>query len=457
MEHEKRKYAINQLGAKRDRVSHMLEYFHLNKAYRHAKAEGPDDGRLLETMRARFEWYRRGWRGIPAEAVARKLGKRFVGEMKTPPLCVDLETAAVCDLACPFCFRQAIVTPDKMMEPDLAYRVIDQAAELGVPSMKFNWRGEPLMNPETPKFVAYAKKKGILETLINTNATYLTREKAAELIDTGLDVLIYSFDGGSRETYNKNRPGRFKPNDFETVYGNIRRMAEVRKEKGAVFPFTKIQMIITKDTYLEKEKFYNLFHDCVDEVSTGIYMERGGNLDVLTEKEREALLNGPLKGKPNPSSYEVWKGSDGTLYVEDGRLPCEQLFQRLMVSYDGRVFMCCYDWGNEHPVGYVSDTSFKQGDSDYDLVLRRIREKSKGFDMMRPNMPSRRIKTAQEVKTLKEIWDGAPLRAVRERHVNGLVESIEICKKCTFVETYRWKAVPAPQEPETQVTIDADS
>ena len=31
------------------------------------------------------------------------------------PLCVDIETAAVCDLACPHCYRQFVTTPDKII------------------------------------------------------------------------------------------------------------------------------------------------------------------------------------------------------------------------------------------------------------------------------------------------------------------------------------------------------
>ena len=49
---------------------------------------------------------------------------------------------SICDLACPFCYRSTYATPDKLISDSLAFSVIDQAAELGVPSMKFNWRGD---------------------------------------------------------------------------------------------------------------------------------------------------------------------------------------------------------------------------------------------------------------------------------------------------------------------------
>ena len=81
-------------------------------------------------------------------------------------MCVDIEIAAICDLACPFCYRQYVATPDKIMDKKLAFKLIDQASEMNVPSMKFNWRGEPLLNPKIYDYINYAKKKGIIETII---------------------------------------------------------------------------------------------------------------------------------------------------------------------------------------------------------------------------------------------------------------------------------------------------
>ena len=46
------------------------------------------------------------------------------------------------------------------------------------------------------------QKRGIIDTIINTNATHLTEEKSKELINSGLDYIIYSFMVG-RKTYEK--------------------------------------------------------------------------------------------------------------------------------------------------------------------------------------------------------------------------------------------------------------
>ena len=91
--------------------------------------------------------------------------------------------------------------------------------------------------------------------MINTNATNLSEKVARNLIESGLDVMIYSFDGGTKETYEKMRPGRFKKNKFENVYKNIVNFSKLRDSLGAKFPRTKIQMILNNDTFEEQESF----------------------------------------------------------------------------------------------------------------------------------------------------------------------------------------------------------
>ena len=79
------------------------------------------------------------------------------------------------------------------------------------------------------------KKNGVLETIINTNATYLKGNYAEEIISSGLDLLIYSFDGGSKKTYDKYRVGRFKQNKFENILENIKNFHLLKKKKNHYF------------------------------------------------------------------------------------------------------------------------------------------------------------------------------------------------------------------------------
>jgi len=437
-------YAIqSREDSEAKRLSYMIENMEHNKAYIYAKAvNGGDlDGVLLSTFRDRFKWYRESWRAQPRSAIKQKLtGERF-HTAKIPPLCVDIEVAAVCDLACPFCYRQFVATPDKVMSDELSFRLINEAVDLGVPSIKFNWRGEPLLYPRLSELIKHAKKQGILETIINTNATCLTPEIAAGLIDAGLDMIIYSFDGGSKESYESMRPGRFKENHFEEVYANILRFSEIRKAKGALFPRTKIQMILTDKTFSEIDSFYALFNDFVDDVSVKQYTERGGKLSELDEVT-QGYLQIALAGRNLDQDTPFFRDMNGKLYVAVGRLPCEQPFQRLLVTYDGRAGMCCYDWGAQHPVGYADRLAIQLGETDYTRIVERAKAGDKGFiPLKNVNMPAQFNKPATVVQSLSQIWTGSEIDRVRTAHVEGHVNEVAICKKCPFKETYQWELV----------------
>ena len=438
-----RKYVIKDLNCtEAERLKYVLEHMAENQAFKHAVngLSSKVAEKHLEKFRQRYAWYRRGWRNLPKEAAEKKLLGVDLKIKGHPPLCVDIEVASICDLACPHCYRQFIATPDKTMDRNLAFRLIDQASDIDVPSMKFNWRGEPLLNPNLPDFVNYAKRKGILETIINTNATRLSESMAEVLIKSGLDLMIYSFDGGTKESYERMRPGRFSKNSFDRVYSNIRRFAQIREKMGSTFPRTRIQMVLTKETFDEQDSYYSLFSDCVDEVSVKQYTERGGKLSDVSDNTAQRFAKEIKRLKLNPEAA-IMRDSDGVFHMSKGRLPCEQIYQRLMVTYDGSVSMCCYDWGGMHPIGYVDDLAFRLGDGEYAAVKKKADSKLRGFEMMELKIPPRYNIPQNVVQTLSEIWIGEEIDKVRHAHVQGHLEDVAICKACPFKETYQWEKI----------------
>ena len=426
------------------RESIMEKHMGKNHSFIHNKSSNiSDNDKLLLDFIEKYKKYRYDWIHQPQLCITEKKINQSMRDEGIRPLCIDIETVAMCDLACPFCFREYYATPDKLIDSNFCFELLDQISELGIPSVKFNWRGEPLLHPKLPDFIAYAKKKGIIETIINTNATNLTEKKAKELISSGLDYMIYSFDGGTKETYEKMRPGRFKENKFEHVYDNIRQFKSIRDSTNTPFPYTKIQMILTKETSHEKEQFFDLFSDYVDDVSVSQYSERGGELTDIDDATKESYEQGLIKhGLPKDTPY--MRDPQGRLYLSKQRKPCAQPFQRLLITYEGRVAMCCYDWGAAHPVGYLKPEAY-QNDGEYDKIVERSKKGDKGFELL-SNVEKRKVfnKPYENVQTLAEIWYGKEIDAVRKKHIAYDIDAVEICSGCTFKDTYEW--IPANKE-----------
>ncbi len=112
-----------------------------------------------------------------------------------------------------------------------------------------------------------------------------------------------------------------------------------------------------------------------------------------------------------------------------------------MITYDGRVGMCCHDWGAQHCLGYIDKLAFNIEKTIGDLEKKIINNK-KGFELLK-NAKKQNIYNDPEkkVQTIEEIWKGEQLNKVRNLHKQKLLNNVEICKKCDYKNTYEWQKI----------------
>jgi radical SAM protein with 4Fe4S-binding SPASM domain len=241
-----------------------------------------------------YKEYRRRWRENPDNDIVEDF-----------PIHLDLELNTMCNLKCKMCFHS--FDPPKPTEMDffLFKKAVDEGAAKGACSVKLQFRGEPLVSKNLAKAIRYAKNKGILETIINTNGTLLTQEKSVELIEAGLDKIIFSIDGCTKEVYEKIRLG----GNFETVVDNIKKMQELKRAAGKNKPVIQIQMCLTK-LNKHQAKDFTKFGKSIGVENCSVTEEQ----DWGMTKEDTTVLND---------------------------FACEQLWQRLFVLANGDIMPCC--------------------------------------------------------------------------------------------------------------------
>src|SRR4030042_1929765 len=91
------------------------------------------------------------------------------------------------------------------MDFDLYKKIIDDVWRYVFDVNLFH-RGEPLVNPRIVDMVKYANSKAI-KTRIHTNGVLLNENLSREIIKAGLNLISFSFDGYTKDTYEKNRIG----------------------------------------------------------------------------------------------------------------------------------------------------------------------------------------------------------------------------------------------------------
>ncbi|MBL7153557.1 MAG: radical SAM protein [Phycisphaerae bacterium] len=99
-----------------------------------------------------------------------------------------------CNLKCVHCYNDSGVgKAAREVSTDRAKEVLDDLARFGVPSVLFSG-GEPLMRADLFELIEYAGAKG-LRTVISTNGTLITEDKAAIIKETGVSYVGISLDG----------------------------------------------------------------------------------------------------------------------------------------------------------------------------------------------------------------------------------------------------------------------
>lgn len=81
-------------------------------------------------------------------------------------------------------------------------QIVDQLPEIR--QAMLHGIGEPLLNPDLPRFIAHLKQRGT-QVLFNSNAALLDQRRGDALVEAGLDELRVSLDATTPELYHKLR------------------------------------------------------------------------------------------------------------------------------------------------------------------------------------------------------------------------------------------------------------
>ncbi len=256
-----------------------------------------------------------------------------------------IDTSSICNLKCVMCPQsKGLRRPTSVMGMATFRRIIDHIC-VNQPLVKLYMNGEPLINKNIIEMIAYAAENGC-RTLIHTNATLLDENTARRIIASPLETISFSFDGCTREVYERLRP----PAKFESVKKNIEQFLKIKKEIGANFPKTIVEIIEMTDTEAYMDEFLEQWREAgVDETSVTPCMTWLGEIE-------DFRLN-----KPKIYGYR----------------PCPALFKSMAISSDGTVVPCCMDVHNQLKLGNVNEQDIKDiwHGPEYQILRRQHLER----------------------------------------------------------------------------------
>jgi radical SAM protein with 4Fe4S-binding SPASM domain len=298
-----------------------------------------------------------------------------------PPLPshLQLEITSACNLRCVMClvrYRPPVNKLAGAMRPELFHRLVDEVP--GLRRLTLQGLGEPLLSPYLMEMIRTAVDRRITVGF-NSNATLLTRRRAAELVASRVDWLHVSLDGATAGAYEAVRDGA----DFDTVVANLAGLVEEKRAAGSATPWIRVVFVAMRDNVAELPALVrllagigvdelhvqNLSHSFSDTDPAGRYDEiraftagqalwtgaDAGRADAaFTEAARVAREHGLRLRLPHTG---VPTGSPG---LPDGR-GCSWPWDAAYVTSAGVVQPCCMVMGDDRvALGSLDEQSFPQ-------------------------------------------------------------------------------------------------
>ena len=234
-----------------------------------------------------------------------------------PPKHVQVELTTKCNLKCKFCIRSNEIDGDMSME--LFKSIIDQLRRYKplTRTLDFTGVGEPLLCEHLIPSIKYAKRYGFTVSFISS-FTFMNQALASDLVKAQLDNLYVSFDGVSKQTFEKIRIGA----SFEQVLENIKLFISVKNRLKSFKPRLVLRPTIYPDNVHEIPQFFELAEKLkVDGVSFGDYVVRGESAGL------------PINNKPKRRK-KISLFNFGRNFP-----PC---ISYCYISFDGKVLPCGY-------------------------------------------------------------------------------------------------------------------
>ncbi len=264
------------------------------------------------------------------------------------PYMVHISPSGLCDLRCDFCPAHDAAAKGKSLLPFETFRrLIDEAGDYLIYVILWSW-GEPFLNPDFGRMIAYARERNIL-TVTSSNLNRLSAGQAGEIVEAGLDLLIVALDGTTDETHARYRRG----GSATRVIENTRRLVEERRRRGSDKPFINLRMVVSRENEHQTDDFRALAAGLgVDMVSFKAFSTRQqGHLDPRVD-ERYA---------PDREAYRWYRYQRGfAVDKRPARYRCKFPWTKPTLFPDGEVLVCEFDFRESHSLGNLNERSFRE-------------------------------------------------------------------------------------------------
>lgn len=272
------------------------------------------------------------------------LQKIYNYKVHTPfPLVLHIEPTNDCNQTCRMCChptqkRAVTHTTDEIVE-----KAIMEAAIFKPWSTQFFFFGEPFLNKRIFNYIEMAKKFELKNISTTTNLTAITKSKVNYIPSSGLDSIHISFEGLNREHYKLVR-GK---DTYEKAKRNIYELINAKERSNS-----KLWISLTYVKTTESEEQITSFKDEWRHLVNDIHIS-----------PQFEYRNGGINGerRQSISKIQFYRNTGDIMYTKnEDRVPCRQLWTRLVVTSNGEMTPCSQNIDAELSLGNIKSMSINE-------------------------------------------------------------------------------------------------
>jgi radical SAM protein with 4Fe4S-binding SPASM domain len=261
-----------------------------------------------------------------------------MSDFNSGAIAVEFEVTNKCNADCIMCPNAIMQRPIEKMEMDLFKRIADEFTAENLPLIKFVFAGigEPTLDPMLADKIRYLKEKmPQIPVQLTTNAALLNERRSKELIEAGLDRLIISFNGTTKESYEKVM-GQM---NFDKNIQNVLKFLSLRKNLKPHVTISCVRLDANAADFSTLQEFWKSKGVEVDSYKTPVPFNRGGDQMQSRYQSKWSL--------PKPSSQRQM-------------LPCRMMGENILIHPNGKVVLCFVDYEEQIVMGELGENSLRE-------------------------------------------------------------------------------------------------
>lgn len=304
----------------------------------------------------------------------KKVDKSYPLEVEIPTN-IMVELTNICNLRCKMCYNKYMKRKKGFMSYELFKKIVDQAKELNIENLGLYTTGESFLHPQLFDFIKYAKEKGIKYVYITTNGQAIEEDKILKIFESGLDSIKFSIDAGNKEKYEYLKVGA----SWEKLLDTIKKIRDLRDSKNSKLKIFA-SFIITEDNFKDLLEYKKNFDSLIDETNFTIIQNQGSQMDIAEQYPKKIFSN--IQNYILPK--ERWH-------------PCNLLWNRFIITYEGYLTICCTDFENKLIYGNLNKNSLRECWNNEKIKEFREIHKSSKFEKLPMCFNCDKIKNNTEI------------------------------------------------------------